>query len=74
MAMNGIPIQVANERPEPDGLLCHSLEDALSRIAALTFCGVWHTDEGDYAVFDDRGTSGSSFLRLARRYDGSPVK
>ncbi len=56
-------------------------EPILRRIAALKFCGVWHTDDGDYAVFDDRGSSGSSFLmqvdetlgecmqRLVQRYD-----
>jgi hypothetical protein len=81
--MNGLPIHVAVDRSEPDGTRCHSLEQALSSIAALTFCGVWHTDEGDYAVFDDRGRTGSSFLmqvgetlgeclqRLVHRYENS---
>ena len=63
----------------PDNTILH-------RIAALKFCGVWHTPDGDYAVFDDRGSSGSSFLmqvgetlgecmqRRAERYDSlSPM-
>ena len=62
-------------------------ETILRRLAALKFCGVWHTPEGDYAVFDDRGDSGSSFLmqvgetlgecmqRLVERYEAvSPVE
>lgn len=80
--MNGLPIQVASDGSEFDVTRCHSLEQALSRIGALTFCGVWHTDETDYAVFDDRVRIGSSFLmqvgetvgecmqRLVQRYEG----
>ncbi len=81
--MNGLPSQVASDPGDPDGTRCDSLEQALSRIAALTFCGVWHTDETDYAVFDDRGRTASSFFmqvgetvgecmqRLVQRYEGS---
>lgn len=61
-------------------------DTVLRRLAALKFCGVWHTPDGDYAVFDDGGVSGSSFLmqvgetlgeclqRLVERYEAvSPV-
>jgi hypothetical protein len=90
LALNGLPIGVVRDRCtnlKPDGMPCPSLEQAVSSIANLTFCGVWHTDEGDYAVFDDRGSSGSSFLmrvgetlgecmqRLGERYEViSPVE
>ena len=62
-------------------------ETTVSRLAGLKFCGVWHTPDGDYAVFDDRCASGSSFLmqvgetlgecmqRLVERYEAvSPVE
>lgn len=32
------------------------------RLASLKFCGVWQTLDGEYAVFDDRSGSGSSFM------------
>lgn len=38
------------------------LRDALHRLHGLRFCGVWQTDHGDFALFEDALGTRSSFM------------
>ena len=37
------------------------VQDEVSRINGLRFCGVWHTREGDLALFEDSAGTRTSF-------------
>jgi hypothetical protein len=38
------------------------LRDELHRLNGLRFCGVWQTDHGDFALFEDALGTRSSFM------------
>lgn len=38
------------------------LRDALDRLSGLRFCGIWQTDHGDFALFEDALGTRSSFM------------
>ncbi|WP_447978755.1 hypothetical protein [Candidatus Nitrospira bockiana] len=39
-----------------------ALRSELERVTALRFCGVWQTDLGDYALFEDAAGTRTSFM------------
>ena len=38
------------------------LHDELHRLNGLRFCGIWQTDHGDFALFEDAFGTRSSFM------------
>jgi hypothetical protein len=40
----------------------NKLHDELHRVNGLRFCGIWQTDYGDFALFEDALGTRSSFM------------
>ena len=49
------------------------LYEKLKRMSELRFCGVWHSQYGDYALFADAGDTGTSFVLKAGETLGEGV-
>jgi len=51
-----------------------TLNDEVNRLHGLRFCGVWQTDHGDFALFEDALGTRSSFMLKPGETLGDGVK